>query len=395
MCNNPAFEFTQIRDLTKIFLEKSIELRDAWSTIIGSDEIGHVDALSWLSRMTLDVIGKAGFNYDFQSLQGEPNELNVAFSEAFRHGVGNMSLPVILKMFFPILRIFPETDKVLRQAQTTIFKIGKQLLADAKATLSVEAKDSKDILSLLVRSNMSQVLAPDQRMSDDQVLAQVPTFLVAGHESTGTATAWAFLALCENIDAQDKLRNELLSVSTDTPSMDQLNALPYLDAVVKEALRLYAPVFETSRVALKDDVIPLDEPFTDKHGVVYRELRIKKGQELGIPIIALNRDKKLWGEDALVFRPERWEDLPDAVSGIPGIVNHLMTFIGGPTACIGWRFALVEMKALLFILVRSFEFELAVPRDEVLIKQGFPIHRPFVKSSGRHDLPLLLRPVVA
>jgi hypothetical protein len=62
-------------------------------------------------------------------------------------------------------------------------------------------------------------------------------------------------------------------VSTDTPSVEQLNALPYLDAVVKEALRLYAPVHETSRVALKDDVIPLDEPYTDKRGVVYRELR--------------------------------------------------------------------------------------------------------------------------
>jgi cytochrome P450 len=55
--------------------------------------------------------------------------------------------------------------------------------------------------------------------------------------------------------------------------MDELNALPYLDAVVRETLRLHAPVSMTSRIAMKDDVLPLAVPFTDSKGVIHHEIR--------------------------------------------------------------------------------------------------------------------------
>jgi hypothetical protein len=81
-----------------------------------------------------------------------------------------------------------------------------------------------------------------------------------------------------------------------------------------------------------------------------------------IPINIINRDKSIWGEDATEFklvllflilwlsdlsffsRPERWEnhDIPNAASSIPGVWANLLTFIGGPRACIGYRFSLVE-----------------------------------------------------
>ena len=87
------------------------------------------------------------------------------------------------------------------------------------------------------------------------------------------ATTWALFALTQSPDVQVKLRNELLSVSTDNPTMEELNALPYLDAVVRETLRLHAPVSSTARQAMKDDIIPLSIPFTDKKGVVHHEIR--------------------------------------------------------------------------------------------------------------------------
>ena len=88
-----------------------------------------------------------------------------------------------------------------------------------------------------------------------------------------TATTFALHNLTGNLEVQSKLRAELLAVPTDTPAMEQLNGLPYLDAVVRETMRLSPPVVYTTRIAFKDDVIPLDEPFTDKNGGVHHELR--------------------------------------------------------------------------------------------------------------------------
>lgn len=72
---------------------------------------------------------------------------------------------------------------------------------------------------------------------------------------------------------QEKLRDELWNVPTENPSMDELNDLPYLDAVMRETLRLYAPVVSSLRVSAKDDVIPLNTPYTDVHGQVHDTIR--------------------------------------------------------------------------------------------------------------------------
>ena len=72
--------------------------------------------------------------------------------------------------------------------------------------------------------------------------------------------------MTQNLEAQNKLRNELLTVGTDNPTMDELNSLPYLDAVVRETLRIHAPVASTMRVATQDDILPLGAPIKDKYG---------------------------------------------------------------------------------------------------------------------------------
>jgi len=54
--------------------------------------------------------------------------------------------------------------------------------------------------------------------------------------------------------------------------MDQINSLSYLDAIIKETLRIYCPVTSPNRVAMKDDVIPLSRPFKDKYGVIHNTL---------------------------------------------------------------------------------------------------------------------------
>jgi len=83
--------------------------------------------------------------------------------------------------------------------------------------------------------------------------------------------------------------------------------------------------------------------------------------------------------------------MPEAAASIPGISGNMLTLLGGPRACIGYRFAIVEMKALLFTLVRAFEFELAVPPEDIG-KSNAIVQRPLVlsDSAGGNQMPLLL-----
>ncbi|KAK7040254.1 hypothetical protein VNI00_009720 [Paramarasmius palmivorus] len=394
---NPAFGPAQIRDLTHVFVDKSVKLRDAWMARIGPEsDSARVDALSWLGKMTLDVIGEAGFNYKFNALDGEANELGEAYSGIFRSGPNQKDWFFIildtLQEMLPGLQAIPELRTSFRVAMQTSTRIAARLLHDSKVALAGDKRDARDLLSLLVQSNISTNLAEDQRMWDSEVMAQVPTFLVAGHESTATTTTLALLALTERPDVQQKLRDEVLAVDTDSPTMDQLNALPYLDIVVREALRCYPAGPLTTRFTTKDDVVPLAYPYTDRKGVVHHQLRVKKGTGVYVPIAAINRDKDLWGEDADVFNPDRWINVPEAASSIPGVWGNMLTFLGGHRACIGWRFSIIEMKALLFTLVRAFEFELAVPREDVLIKKASLVQRPEVRGKG-NQLPLIIKPV--
>ena len=84
---------------------------------------------------------------------------------------------------------------------------------------------------------------------------------------------WALYALTQNKKVQTKLRQELSDVATDNPTMDDLNGLPYLDAVVRETMRRYSPVSVVARAADKDDFIPLNEPITERKGNVRHEIR--------------------------------------------------------------------------------------------------------------------------
>ncbi|KAF4577163.1 hypothetical protein EYR36_005150 [Pleurotus pulmonarius] len=400
---NPAFGPAQIRDLTDIFVQKSIQLRDLWaSEAKRQGGTGRVDVLSWLSRMTLDVIGLAGFNYTFDALNenATPNELNQAFSTIFHSG-SNQRTMMLLRIISPLFRyIRTSRDTVAEQAQVVMGRIGKELLSSSKAAVAQSEKEisdrslrSRNLLSLLVRANTAPGIPESHRLQDEDVLAQIPTFLVAGHETTSTATTWGLFALAQEAEIQSKLREELWSVDTDTPSMDELNALPYLDRVVRETLRVHSPVPAIGRVATVDDEIPLSQPVTDVNGDVHHSIRIRKGQNVMIPISAVNLYKPIWGEDAEEFKPDRWLSPPQASSAIPGVWSNQMTFIGGPRACIGYRFSLVEMKALLFVLIRAFTFELAVPADEI-IKKASIVQRPLLKNNPEagNMLPMLIKP---
>ncbi|KAJ7470187.1 cytochrome P450 [Mycena galericulata] len=406
---NPAFGGAQIRLVTETFIENAERLRDTLASQVAQDKgaARRIDVSFWLRRTTLDVIGKAGdwFNYEFGAMQatGKPNKLNDAFTNLLHSPNAELYTGFrIAQSLLPLLRLLPVPGtKASEIMHATMFDVGNQIVSESKRNSNGSEGDKtlrgqRDLLSVMIKANVSADIPESQRLSDDEVIARIPSFLLAGHETTSGAVSWALNELSLNAAVQSKLREELFAISTARPTMDELNSLPYLETVVRETLRVHAPVAFVNRMAMEDNVLPLSQPYIDTKGKSHESLLIPKGQIIHIPILAVNTDKEIWGEDAMVFRPERWQNIPEAVNGIPGVWGNLLTFLAGAHSCIGFRFSVIEFKVLLFVLVRAFEFEPAVPKGDI-VASGTALLRPTVRSSTdkRSSLPLILKPYEA
>ena len=174
---------------------------------------------------------------------------------------------------------------------------------------------SSKLIPYLVKSNLSENTPPDQRISDVDLLANVNTFFFAGSDTTSLALTWIIYLLSVYPTLQERLRSELQSFDgshTTLPATNEkagwdevwsaLDELPFLNNVIREALRIIPPVHSSIRVAMQDDEIPTSEAIKLRDGTVRYGVRIRKGQFVHIPVESMNTDKGVWGEDAWVFK---------------------------------------------------------------------------------------------
>ncbi|KAG8902487.1 hypothetical protein FRC00_005950 [Tulasnella sp. 408] len=399
---NPCFGPGRIRDLMPVFYDKAFELRDIWTRQLvegGLDE-REIDVLVSLTRTTLDVIGLAGFGYEFDTLaNGETNELVRAFMDIFSPNQ-DVSILVLISRFIPILNKIPtERERVAARSKAILDRFGTRIVRDKRAAIEaisgskggVEKKtvEGLDLLSVLIKANMATDVKESERMSDEEVMGR--------HETTATSITWLLydLSLPQYQPVQTKLREELLTLTSERPAMEELNNLTYLDAVVRENLRYRSVVDSTIRCASKDDIIPVSTPYKDRKGIERMEFRIAAGELILIPIGSLGRDKAIWGEDAEEFNPERWlkGNTHPRSAEVPGVFSGMLTFLGGPRSCIGYRFALMEMKVLIFALIRKFAFEL--PENPPTIeKKSQIVTRPAIRQADgkfKNSMPLRVR----
>jgi cytochrome P450 len=188
-----------------------------------------------------------------------------------------------------------------------------------------------------VKSNVATDLSPEQRISDEDILHNINTFMFAGSDTTSLALTWTLLLLAQNPEIQTRLRNELLQIlppSTSTSSSrsasgttqstfpdysalseEEIGSLytvisehPLLNNVCKESLRLIPPVHSSLRVATQDDVVPTLYPVMHKakDGKLTptdrKQVFVPKGTFVHVPIEAFNLDRHVWGQDAWKFK---------------------------------------------------------------------------------------------
>ncbi|PSR79569.1 hypothetical protein PHLCEN_2v6980 [Hermanssonia centrifuga] len=376
-----------MRALVPLVFKKATELRDRWNSIMREANVkpgeGHlINVCSWASRATFDVMGSAGFDYEFNAIQNEDNELLKAYTEMFEVAISRQSggWRTTLALYIPLWdKLFPDnTSRFVAKCQKVIQRVAGKLIQEKKRKMADaeekgETYQGKDLLSLLLKSNSSVDLPPEQRISDEDILHMINTFMFAGTDTTSLAMTWTLYLLAKFPVVQDRLRTELRSVlpstSLESLTQDEIQSLyatiadlPYLDNVIRETLRLIPPVHSSIRVATKDDVVPASSPFKRKSadGTMVEEdvkqILVPKGTFIHVPIEGFNHDKGLWGEDAWNFNPDRWDDLPEAVKALPGLYSHILTFSAGPRACIGLRMSTIELKSFLFTLVANFKF---------------------------------------
>nr|AVZ23863.1 cytochrome P450 [Thanatephorus cucumeris] len=410
---NPAFSPKHMRDLVPTIGAIASRLEDVFRSQV--QEAGQpsttIDVYHWCHCVGLEMIGQAAMGHSFRLMEGEePPYIKAAgqlFPTVFAAWYIRPFLPLLVKMGpkrfqrFVVKHTPIQTVQDLKNISDLMHDVGVNLLkqkqeAAANGTLHAQVAAGKDIMTLLFKQN--EILPPGEQMSDAELATQVNSFLFAGSDTTSGAVARIIHLLSLHQDVQDTLRAEISKAFQTHGSdldYDQLNSLTYLEAVCREALRLFSPVLLLERVAQKDWVIPLHYPIKAKDGkAMITEVSIKKGANIYLSLAASNRNKVIWGDDADEFKPSRWlGELPSEVqnSKYPGIYSSMMTFGGGPHACIGFKFTQIEIKVIITKLVNSFKFE---PASGTRINwESDGVVKPYAYSpdgtkSPTHSMPL-------
>lgn len=407
----PVFSTSHLRDMVPTFYNVTYKLRDAIALKLkgGPQDI---DIFHWTSRTALELIGQAGLGYSFDDLNDEqPNK----YSEAVKNLMPTTSkLPTARRLMSYIGNIGPRGFRrfllkllpfrnvqklrqivdIMDRTSTDIFQSKTAALQQGDDAVFQQIGHGKDIMSVLLKANMDA--KEEDRLPEFELMGQMSTLIFAAMDSTSGLLARILHLLAQNPDIQERLRQEITEARARGGDLnyDDLTALPYLGAVIRETLRLFPSAPMTYRVARRDMILPLLKPIVGLDSTEVSEIVVPKNTNIIVAILAANRNKNIWGQDAYEWKPERWlSPLPDSVmeAHFPGIYSNMMTFLGGH-ACIGFKFSQLEMKVVLSLLLESFNFSLT---EQEIIWNMSGVVSPIVRGGppGKLQLPLRVTPV--
>ncbi|CAO3645085.1 unnamed protein product [Cunninghamella blakesleeana] len=322
------------------------------------DESFDINIHDYNQRITLDIIGKAGFGFDFNSLADEHSP----WKETFHTLDKAQSNPLFF--MFPILEnkllfLFPKRQEEFKKLDewkamlSSVIENKRQLIQN-KIDLGIEETE-KDLLTLMIESEFRG----EGILTNEELISDLTVFFIAGHDTTAFALSSAIYFMAAHPEIQEKARQEVINVLCPNgepkedvlPTIEDTKKLAYVNQIIKETMRI------------NNSVIFLISPRVATEDVNLNGTFIPKNTQINVSIYDLHHNANVW-EKPEEFNPDRFKHGGEAdnQSGLAWV-----PFSSGSRQCIGMNFSLVEQRVILSCLLRKYEMSLP---DNSIHKNG-------------------------
>nr|WIT94147.1 cytochrome P450 monooxygenase CYP9AN7 [Euwallacea interjectus] len=354
--------FTLISEAAENFV-KHIQEQD-----IGT--VTDIEIKDAFTRFTIDVIATTAFGVEVNSLAEPDNEFYKMGQE-----IANLRFTTFLKIL-----LFQISPKLFRVLKLEIFRKEVNTFFRNLVNNTIETRQQKGIY----RPDMLQILMDARKgvekddghaaevgfaateefvenvklsreISNEDITAQALIFFFAGFDSVSSLMTFVAYELALNNEVQSKLREEVLSLQGKSISYEDIANMKYMDMVISEALRKWPPFVIVGRECTKTYTI---YPKSPKE----RILVVPKGMAIQIPSYAIHHDPKYYPQPEQ-FVPERFS--PENRDKL--VPYTFLAFGQGPRSCLGSRFALLEVKTVLFHLLSKFKL-VVIEKTQVPLK---------------------------
>ena len=295
----------------------------------GRSAVVDVDFLT--TRITMDVILRTLFSR--ATTRAEASNVSTAIRALTRQSMREVYWAFIPPRWLP----YPGRAAKLKHIKTISELVATQI--KIRTSKHGDIGTQNDVLDMLLAARDDAPTTGSASLSSQEIHDNCILLFAAGFDTASSALTWWIGLMASYPDVVKKVRQEMDSANLGVSTLESIARLPYLNATIKEAMRLYSPSTALfTRVALRD--------------VVIGETPVSKGTLTVVPIWNLHRDARSFAEPH-TFRPERF--MPDAPP-IPR--SAYMPFGAGPHFCLGQHFATVEMALIAAHIVQNFDLAL-------------------------------------
>ncbi len=320
---SPAFHRHRISNYAETMINYTRRLTAVWKE--GETRDMHDDMM----RLTLEIVVRCLFNAD---VSNDVDDVGETLKQLVKPFAAQATLKWILNNRLPTPQHI-KFHRLAKKIDTVVYRI----IAERR-----QGEDTGDLLSMLLKAQDED----GSQMTDQQLRDEVMTLFLAGHETTALVLAWAWYLLGSNPEAERKFHAELDEViGNRDPGFDDLPRLKFTEQIAKETMRLYPPAYGLGREAVADCEIG--------------GYRVPAGTQVFVFQWVTQRDPRFFDEP-LAFKPDRWT--AEFEAQLPKYAYF--PFGGGPRACVGASFAMMEMILVLATIGQRYRLEV-VPEHPV------------------------------